>query len=178
MLLNLGCWYDSWAFLLQGCDASVLLDDSFGNQSHSIERLAIPNKTLKVFNVNYICWKLIQVNGLHHSHEVEEEEQSVYMKHLSKRCRSIFCIHKFQINWTVRFGLQICLVSVINEEQITWEADSNWSTSALSSSAIYCYLLLYFVYWFSGLFEQLQIGRADFLFVFPSKFWWDRERIF
>ena len=31
--------------------ASVLLDDSFGNQSQSIERQAIPNKTLKGFDV-------------------------------------------------------------------------------------------------------------------------------
>ena len=37
--------------MFQGCDASVLLDDSFGNRSHSIERQAIPNKTLKGFDV-------------------------------------------------------------------------------------------------------------------------------
>ncbi|KAF3438247.1 hypothetical protein FNV43_RR21008 [Rhamnella rubrinervis] len=36
---------------IRGCDASVLLDDSFGNKSHSIEREAIPNQTLKGFEV-------------------------------------------------------------------------------------------------------------------------------
>lgn len=37
-------------FLNQGCDASVLLDDSNGNKNHSIEKLAVPNKTLKGFD--------------------------------------------------------------------------------------------------------------------------------
>ena len=54
-------------------------------------------------NPNPCCWRLIQVNGLHHSHEEEELTKknrvtSVYMKHLSKRCRSLFCIHLFQLN--------------------------------------------------------------------------------
>ncbi|XP_059639572.1 putative Peroxidase 48 [Cornus florida] len=35
---------------IEGCDASVLLDDSNGNKNHSIEKDAIPNKTLKGFN--------------------------------------------------------------------------------------------------------------------------------
>ncbi|XP_030474907.1 putative Peroxidase 48 [Syzygium oleosum] len=35
---------------IRGCDASVLLDDSQGNRSHSIERQAIPNRTLKGFD--------------------------------------------------------------------------------------------------------------------------------
>lgn len=39
-----------WVLLNQGCDASVLLDDSKGNKNHSIERQAIPNKTLKGFD--------------------------------------------------------------------------------------------------------------------------------
>ncbi|PQM34177.1 putative Peroxidase 48 [Prunus yedoensis var. nudiflora] len=34
---------------IQGCDASVLLDDSNGNKNHSIEKQAVPNKTLKGF---------------------------------------------------------------------------------------------------------------------------------
>ncbi|KAA8542838.1 hypothetical protein F0562_023990 [Nyssa sinensis] len=33
-----------------GCDALVLLDDSNGNENHSIEKRAIPNLTLKGFN--------------------------------------------------------------------------------------------------------------------------------
>lgn len=37
-------------FLNQGCDASVLLDDSNGNKNHSIEKQAVPNKTLKGFD--------------------------------------------------------------------------------------------------------------------------------
>lgn len=37
-------------FLNQGCDASVLLDDSNGNKNHSTEKLAVPNKTLKGFD--------------------------------------------------------------------------------------------------------------------------------
>ncbi|KAL2933153.1 putative Peroxidase 48 [Bienertia sinuspersici] len=36
---------------IQGCDASLLLDDSNGNQSHSIERNAFPNQTLKGFDI-------------------------------------------------------------------------------------------------------------------------------
>ena len=36
-------------FLHQGCDASVLLDDSNGNLNHAIEKQAIPNKSLKGF---------------------------------------------------------------------------------------------------------------------------------
>ncbi|KAA8544576.1 hypothetical protein F0562_022565 [Nyssa sinensis] len=32
---------------IEGCDASVLLDDSNGNENHSIEKWAIPNLTLK-----------------------------------------------------------------------------------------------------------------------------------
>ncbi|PQQ12959.1 putative Peroxidase 48 [Prunus yedoensis var. nudiflora] len=36
-------------FFIQGCDASVLLDDSNGNKNHSIEKQAVPNKTLKGF---------------------------------------------------------------------------------------------------------------------------------
>ncbi|KAK9726072.1 hypothetical protein RND81_05G188100 [Saponaria officinalis] len=36
---------------IQGCDASVLLDDSNGNLSHPIERNAIPNQTLKGLEV-------------------------------------------------------------------------------------------------------------------------------
>ncbi|KAM1032275.1 hypothetical protein ACFX13_036726 [Malus domestica] len=40
---------------IQGCDASVLLDDSNGNKNHSIEKQAVPNKTLKGFdNVDLI----------------------------------------------------------------------------------------------------------------------------
>lgn len=39
-----------WAFLNQGCDASVLLDDSNGNKNHAIEKQAIPNKSLKGFD--------------------------------------------------------------------------------------------------------------------------------
>ncbi|XP_050370736.1 putative Peroxidase 48 [Argentina anserina] len=35
---------------IQGCDASVLLDDSNGNTNHSIEKQAIPNKSLKGFD--------------------------------------------------------------------------------------------------------------------------------
>ncbi|CAK9174990.1 unnamed protein product [Ilex paraguariensis] len=35
---------------IEGCDASVLLDDSNGNKNHSIERQAIPNRTLKGYN--------------------------------------------------------------------------------------------------------------------------------
>ncbi|CAO2824270.1 unnamed protein product [Amaranthus hypochondriacus] len=36
---------------IQGCDASLLLDDSNGDQNHSIERNAEPNQTLKAFNI-------------------------------------------------------------------------------------------------------------------------------
>lgn len=36
---------------IQGCDASLLLDDSNGNQSHPIERNAVPNQTLKAFEI-------------------------------------------------------------------------------------------------------------------------------
>ena len=39
-----------WDFLDQGCDASVLLDDSNGDKNRSIERQAIPNQTLKGFD--------------------------------------------------------------------------------------------------------------------------------
>ncbi|CAM8914026.1 hypothetical protein QQ045_031964 [Rhodiola kirilowii] len=35
---------------IEGCDASVMLDDSNGNSNKSIERQAIPNKTLKGFD--------------------------------------------------------------------------------------------------------------------------------
>ncbi|XP_059444852.1 putative Peroxidase 48 [Corylus avellana] len=35
---------------IEGCDASVLLDDSNGDKNRSIERQAIPNKTLKGFD--------------------------------------------------------------------------------------------------------------------------------
>ncbi|XP_050370598.1 putative Peroxidase 48 [Argentina anserina] len=35
---------------IEGCDASVLLDDSNGNQNHAIEKQAIPNKSLKGFD--------------------------------------------------------------------------------------------------------------------------------
>ncbi|GMY33309.1 putative Peroxidase 48 [Fagus crenata] len=35
---------------IEGCDASVLLDDSNGDKNHSIERQAIPNQTLKGFD--------------------------------------------------------------------------------------------------------------------------------
>lgn len=34
----------------QGCDASIFLDDSNGNQSHLIERQANPSQTLKGFD--------------------------------------------------------------------------------------------------------------------------------
>ena len=44
-----------WGFLNQGCDASVLLDDSNGNTNHSIEKQATPNKSLKGFeNIDQI----------------------------------------------------------------------------------------------------------------------------
>ncbi|PON92711.1 Peroxidase [Trema orientale] len=35
---------------VHGCDASVLLDDSHGNQSYSTEKQAVPNKTLRGFD--------------------------------------------------------------------------------------------------------------------------------
>ncbi|KAM4080569.1 hypothetical protein ACJW30_11G027300 [Castanea mollissima] len=35
---------------IEGCDASVLLDDSNGNKNYSIEKQAIPNQTLKGFD--------------------------------------------------------------------------------------------------------------------------------
>ncbi|KAF7824365.1 putative Peroxidase 48 [Senna tora] len=35
---------------IEGCDASVLLDDSYGNKNRSIEKQAIPNQTLKGFD--------------------------------------------------------------------------------------------------------------------------------
>ncbi|KAM1004038.1 hypothetical protein ACFX13_004354 [Malus domestica] len=35
---------------IKGCDASVLLDDSNGNKNHSIEKQAVPNKSLKGFD--------------------------------------------------------------------------------------------------------------------------------
>ncbi|PRQ30529.1 putative peroxidase [Rosa chinensis] len=35
---------------IEGCDASVLLDDSNGNANHAIEKQAIPNKSLKGFD--------------------------------------------------------------------------------------------------------------------------------
>ncbi|XP_038720680.1 putative Peroxidase 48 isoform X2 [Tripterygium wilfordii] len=35
---------------IEGCDASVLLDDSNGNQNHAIERQAIPNRSLRGFD--------------------------------------------------------------------------------------------------------------------------------
>ncbi|XP_004295653.1 PREDICTED: putative Peroxidase 48 [Fragaria vesca subsp. vesca] len=35
---------------IEGCDASVLLDDSNGNQNHAIEKQAIPNRSLKGFD--------------------------------------------------------------------------------------------------------------------------------
>ncbi|KAK9937466.1 hypothetical protein M0R45_014253 [Rubus argutus] len=35
---------------IEGCDASVLLDDSNGNKNHAIEKQAIPNKSLKGFD--------------------------------------------------------------------------------------------------------------------------------
>uniref|UniRef100_A0A2N9ENR1 peroxidase n=1 Tax=Fagus sylvatica TaxID=28930 RepID=A0A2N9ENR1_FAGSY len=35
---------------IEGCDASVLLDDSNGDKNRSIERQAIPNQTLKGFD--------------------------------------------------------------------------------------------------------------------------------
>ncbi|KAK4771249.1 hypothetical protein SAY87_031781 [Trapa incisa] len=34
---------------IEGCDASIFLDDSRGNQSHQIEKDAVPNRTLKGF---------------------------------------------------------------------------------------------------------------------------------
>lgn len=34
----------------QGCDASILLDDSHGNKNKSIEKQAVPNKTLRGFD--------------------------------------------------------------------------------------------------------------------------------
>lgn len=34
---------------VHGCDASILLDDSFGNKSYSTEKQAVPNKTLRGF---------------------------------------------------------------------------------------------------------------------------------
>ncbi|PKI49152.1 hypothetical protein CRG98_030498 [Punica granatum] len=34
---------------IQGCDASIFLDDRDGNQSHPIEKHAVPNRTLKGF---------------------------------------------------------------------------------------------------------------------------------
>ena len=37
-------------FLNQGCDASILLNDSNGNQSYSIEKQATPNRSLKGFD--------------------------------------------------------------------------------------------------------------------------------
>ncbi|XP_015870149.3 putative Peroxidase 48 [Ziziphus jujuba] len=47
---------------IQGCDASVLLDDSFGNKSQRIEKQAIPNKTLKGFDkVDHIKEELEKV---------------------------------------------------------------------------------------------------------------------
>ncbi|PRQ30532.1 putative peroxidase [Rosa chinensis] len=39
-----------WGFLNQGCDASVLLDDSNGDKNHSIENQATPNRSLKGFD--------------------------------------------------------------------------------------------------------------------------------
>lgn len=36
---------------MQGCDAPVLLCDGSGNKSYSIKKTAIPNKTLKGFDV-------------------------------------------------------------------------------------------------------------------------------
>ena len=38
-------------FLNQGCDASIILDDSKGDQSNFTERQAVPNRTLKGFDV-------------------------------------------------------------------------------------------------------------------------------
>lgn len=37
-------------FLDQGCDASILLDDSNGDKNRSIERQAVPNKSLEGFD--------------------------------------------------------------------------------------------------------------------------------
>ncbi|KAK4797089.1 hypothetical protein SAY86_029415 [Trapa natans] len=40
---------------IEGCDASIFLDDSGGNQSHPIEKNAVPNRTLKGFeNIDII----------------------------------------------------------------------------------------------------------------------------
>lgn len=44
------CLCRSGVSLNQGCDASVFLDDSNGNESHPIERQAIPSQTLKGFD--------------------------------------------------------------------------------------------------------------------------------
>ncbi|MED6127348.1 hypothetical protein PIB30_087295, partial [Stylosanthes scabra] len=35
---------------IQGCDASLLLDDSNGDKNHSIEKQAVPNQTLRGFD--------------------------------------------------------------------------------------------------------------------------------
>ncbi|KAJ7948950.1 Peroxidase [Quillaja saponaria] len=36
--------------IYEGCDASILVDDSNGDKNHSIERQAVPNKTLRGFD--------------------------------------------------------------------------------------------------------------------------------
>ncbi|KAL3734059.1 hypothetical protein ACJRO7_023415 [Eucalyptus globulus] len=48
--LGADCHWVWVIFSSQGCDASVLLDDSHGNRSHPTERQAIPNRTLKGFD--------------------------------------------------------------------------------------------------------------------------------
>lgn len=44
------CFLICGIVLDQGCDASVLLDDSNGEKNRSIERQAVPNKSLKGFD--------------------------------------------------------------------------------------------------------------------------------
>ncbi|PON92735.1 Peroxidase [Trema orientale] len=47
---------------VHGCDASVLLDDSRGNQSYSIEKQAVPNRSLRGFDkIDFIKEKIERV---------------------------------------------------------------------------------------------------------------------
>lgn len=45
---------------MQGCDASVLLCDSFSNKRCSIEKRAIPNKTSEGFDVIALIWNELE----------------------------------------------------------------------------------------------------------------------